>query len=62
MGGYHFQFSIFNFQFSIKAYGKLQCEGYGMCAESFTRGDKDINMVFEDHVAGLFVRDVVVIF
>ena len=33
-----------------------------MCAESFTRGDKDINMVFEDHVAGLFVRDVVVIF
>ena len=58
---YHFQFSIFNFQFSIKKYVKLQCEGLGMCEKGLTRGDKDVSMVFENHVAGIFVRDLVVI-
>mgnify|MGYP000097316611 CR=1 FL=1 len=32
-----------------------------MCEEGLTRGDKDINMVFENHATGIFVRDFVVI-
>lgn len=59
MGFYHF--SIFIFQFSINAYGKLQYEGLGMCQKGLTRGDKDVSMVFENHVAGIFVRDLAVI-
>ena len=52
MGFYHFSISIF--QFSINAYGKLQYEGLGMCQKGLTRGDKDVRMVFENHVAGIF--------
>ena len=59
MGFYHFQFSIFNFQ--LIKYVKLQCEGLGVCEEGLTRGDKDVNMVPENHVAGIFVRDLAVI-
>ena len=36
-------------------------EGLGMCQKGLTRGDKDVSMVFENHVAGIFVRDLVVI-
>ena len=32
-----------------------------MCEEGLTRGDKDVNMVPENHVAGIFVRDLVVV-
>ena len=59
VGFYHFQFSIFNFQ--LIKYVKLQCEGLGVCEEGLTRGDKDVNMVPENHVAGIFVRDLVVV-
>jgi len=59
VGFYHFSISIF--QFSINAYGKLQYEGLGMCQKGLTRGNKDVSMVFENHVAGIFVRDLAVI-
>ena len=52
---------VYHFQFSINAYGKLQYEGLGMCPKGLTRGDKDVSMVFENHVAGIFVRDLAVI-
>lgn len=32
-----------------------------MREESFTRGDENVDMVFENHVARFFVRDLVVI-
>ena len=59
MGFYHFSISIF--QFSINAYGKLQYEGLGMCTKGRARGNEDVDVVFENHVAGIFVRDLAVI-
>lgn len=52
---------FYHFQFSIKKYVKLRRKGFRMCEGGFTSGDKDVSMVFENHVAGIFVRDIIVI-